>query len=187
MSIPPNLRDIRAKGRIQQLKVMNKRWKSDLTGTIYEFGCKQGEMAWFMAQQAECVYCWDIHEEYKSFCDILPRKKPIWVKPHHVPLVDTVYLGGVLLWVAIDHDVSAWIDAHVNHIQAPVWIFRENLEAWVDDRVPYSYTSPGWAKTQECVEQGSTLRITDIKEASTLNVDGRIDVNRFIRCERIVS
>ena len=172
------------RGRAVQLQNLLKWWDKDFKQTIYEFGCKRAEMAWLMAQVADHVYCWDIASAWKKYYDSYNCSNMTWVKPHHVPPVDTVYLGGVLHTVTMYHDCSVWIDNIVNWIDSPVWVFREVLDEWQDPKWPYSFEFPGWAKTQQALDRCTTLRITDVKTVSLPDHLSDSSPQRFFRCER---
>jgi len=172
------------RGRAVQLQNLLKWWNRDFKQTIYEFGCKRAEMAWLMAQVADHVYCWDVASAWKKYYDSYNCNNMTWVKPHHVPPVDTVYLGGVLHTVTMYHDCSVWIDNIVNWIDSSVWVFREVLDEWQDPKWPYSFESPGWAKTQQALDRCTTLRITDVKTVSLPDHLSDSSPQRFFRCER---
>lgn len=172
------------RGRALQLQHLLKWWNSDFKGIIYDLGCKRSEMTWLLSQVADHVYCWDVISSWKSYSDSFKSDKITWVKPHHVPTVDTAYLAGVLHTVTMYHDCAAWIDKMVNWVDSPVWIFREVLDDWQDPHWPYSLESPGWAKTQEALDRCTTLRITDVKTVSLPDHLSDASPQRFFRCER---
>lgn len=196
MKIPSRLRTHHCLGRSKQLNQLVKWWpESFIKSTIFDLGCKDGEMSWLMSHVAKHVWCWDIGSRCQEVIESYNRPNLAWCSPHHVPEVDTVYLGGVLQNVAILEDPAAFLDRMVPWIAADTWIFREQLlpyprvstptslyygEAW-----PEEYHKSGWQETQQAIDGCAHLSIQIVHEITLPDNLSEATPQRFIKCKKL--
>lgn len=160
---------------------------------IYDLGCRDGAMTWCMSQVADHVWCWDIGSRSQLSVDALKQPNIQWIRPHHLPAVDTVYLGNVLAGTALIQDPTVWLTNIVTWIDAPIWIFREVMHGWegakpnslaFGEAWPEQYRLHGWHESERVIQECTALELLEKREVQLKDNLGDTD-QRFFLCKKL--